>query len=87
MNFISFYEKTPFKDVVLFPIKTMKYPYAASTVFSTKNGASESNGKASDVLSTLKVVDYRYLRFALNPQSGLFTVVTQVISPGLITLF
>lgn len=58
------------------------YPYRASTVFAsfalpTKangNGASSINGE-DYLLENLFVVDYRYARFALDPNSGLFNAV------------
>ena len=69
----------------------MAYPYPASTVFSgpvgdpkpassTKPNGS-GNGNSADygeVLETLLVLDYRYARFALDPKTGLFSVVKYV---------
>ncbi|KAH8119391.1 Ca-transporting ATPase [Phellopilus nigrolimitatus] len=70
--------ETPYRDVSLFSVKTLNYPYAYSTVFSTHPGQeSSSNGKASDTMGTLKVIDYRYLRFALDPRSGLFSAISE----------
>lgn len=70
--------KTPYRDISLFPVKTLKYPYPLSTVFTTKStGENGATGKISE-LSTLRIVDYRYSRFALDPRSGLFSAIKQV---------
>ncbi|KAI5123953.1 hypothetical protein M0805_006366 [Coniferiporia weirii] len=70
--------ETPYRDISLFPVKTLHYPYALSTVFPTKSGLeNSSNGKMSDMLTFLKVVDYRCLRFALDPRTGLFISVSE----------
>ena len=65
--------QTPYRDTYFFPIQSLPYPYALSTVFPVETDANILNGKSNDVLQTLKVVDYRYLRFALDPRTGLFT--------------
>ncbi|EJD02982.1 Ca-transporting ATPase [Fomitiporia mediterranea MF3/22] len=77
--------ETPFRDISLFTVKTLDYPFAPSTVFSTKTGldsTTDSNGKEPEVLSTLKVVDYRYLRFALDIRTGLFSAVSDWRDPS-----
>lgn len=70
--------KTPYRDISLFSVKIIDYPYALSTALPTKaNSESTSNGKASDILKTIKVVDYRYSRFILDPRNGLFSALRQ----------
>src|SRR5882762_6652586 len=86
--------KTTYRDLALFPLHQIKYPYHISTVFPAP--ALDSNGwfngsrratmssprKPGDgldteiqMLDTLRIVDYRYLRFALDPRTGLFNVI------------
>jgi cation-transporting ATPase 13A2 len=84
--------KTPYRDISLFPIRRIDYPYPSSSVFSapfakevnkgkangSNNGSGDSNSDLmhSGILGSLIVLDYRYARFALNPLTGLFQVVT-----------
>ncbi|EIW82801.1 Ca-transporting ATPase [Coniophora puteana RWD-64-598 SS2] len=90
------------RDITLFRIKRLAYPYRRSTVFpykSSGNGgpsrrASSSSlarvmmnghagGNANDeVLRDLLVVDYRYSRFALDPQTGLFSAIRDWRDPS-----
>ena len=70
--------KTPHRDIALFPVKALEYPYPLSTVFGPSSGDPLQNGKAQDSLVTLSVVDYRYQRFALDPRTGLFSTVKYV---------
>ncbi|KAL5485211.1 hypothetical protein ACEPAI_7853 [Sanghuangporus weigelae] len=77
--------ETPFRDISLYPIKIMEYPYPSSTVFTAKNGANhiaDSDGKSFEILSALKVLDYRYLRFALDTKSGLFSPISDWRDPS-----
>ncbi|VDB96191.1 unnamed protein product [Peniophora sp. CBMAI 1063] len=77
--------ETPYRDIALFPIKRIEYPYPASTVFSgtfsesgassKTNGTTATVGDRDQILDTLIVVDYRYARFALNPTTGHFQLV------------
>ncbi|KLO18416.1 Ca-transporting ATPase [Schizopora paradoxa] len=70
--------ETPYGDISLFALQSTEYPYPYSTVFQSKANGSESvtNGKAQETLSYLKVVNYRYMKYALNPESGLFEPVS-----------
>ncbi|KIK97368.1 hypothetical protein PAXRUDRAFT_765457 [Paxillus rubicundulus Ve08.2h10] len=77
------------RDITLFPIRRIAYPYERSTAFpsilSDSNGrprrlstSSKPNGDNHgnvDLLEYLHVVDYRYSRFVLDPQTGLFTMI------------
>lgn len=86
--------KTPYRDIALFPAKTLDYPYPLTSVFATSPtvplsraasmigtpiGRGEDipsgEGSPSNMLTTLRVVDYRYSRFALDPRSGLFNMI------------
>jgi cation-transporting P-type ATPase 13A2 len=77
--------KTTFRDISFFPVWRMLYQYRASTAFpsftaptkTSGNGASSINGE-DFLLENLLVVDYRYARYALDPNSGLFNAVTYV---------
>lgn len=83
--------QSPLRDITLFPVKRVAYPYEHSTVF--LDTSSESNGRLrklsvssrskpngndggnkTEMLEDLHIVDYRYLRFASDIRSGLFTV-------------
>ncbi|TFY78130.1 hypothetical protein EWM64_g5879 [Hericium alpestre] len=87
------------RDIALFPVKRLAYPYPASTVFSglsasstatppalkaNANGLVNGNGEGEGdmVLGTLLVVDYRYARFALDPRTGLFSMVKDWRDPS-----
>lgn len=75
--------------MAIFPIQSLSYPYHISTVFASP--ALDSNGRLNGVLSSpkpdndlafntemldnLQVVDYRYSRFALDPRTGLFSMI------------
>ncbi|KAG9316705.1 hypothetical protein JVU11DRAFT_2765 [Chiua virens] len=84
--------ESPHRDITLFPVKRITYPYERSTVF--LDTTPESNGRArkssvssrqkqngdnghcrAEMLEDLHIVDYRYSRFALDIQTGLFTMV------------
>lgn len=83
--------KTAHRDISLFPVRILKYPYAVSTVFPSsveeQNGRIASrvasslpkaNGNALreyNMLKDLLVVDYRYSRFALDPRTGMFSMI------------
>ncbi|KAI0318235.1 hypothetical protein OF83DRAFT_1057181, partial [Amylostereum chailletii] len=75
--------KTALRDMALFPVQKLHYPYHSSTVFSGPliDAKAKTNGNGNgihddgQVLNTLLVVDYRYARFALDPRSGLFQLV------------
>ncbi|KAG7446211.1 uncharacterized protein BT62DRAFT_931667 [Guyanagaster necrorhizus] len=78
--------ESAYRDIAIFPIHTIKYPYSLSTVFSSPlDPASiiDSSLKTADgpdtgedaLLRKLSILDYRYSRFALDPRTGLFGVV------------
>ncbi|KZT19690.1 hypothetical protein NEOLEDRAFT_1158964 [Neolentinus lepideus HHB14362 ss-1] len=88
--------ETAYRDIALFPIHRMQYPYPISTAFpstgfesstprTTSISSPKVNGGGNEHITTsqdtedfmldhLLVVDYRYARFALDPRSGLFTM-------------
>jgi hypothetical protein len=84
--------KSAYRDIALFPIHTLEYPYHISTAFpaqadSTSQISSRSgvNGDVdTSVLQTLTIVDYRYARFALDPRTGLFSMVRFVFPDNII---
>ena len=67
------------------PIRVLDYPYPISTVFQSTiaitpgqtllKPSSEDYDEASGLLKQLLIVDYRYTRFAVDPRTGLFTLV------------
>ncbi|KAK7005604.1 cation-transporting ATPase [Favolaschia claudopus] len=59
------------RDITLFRIQSLDYPYPVSTVFPASADAPQS----ASTIGTLLVVDYRYSRFALDPRTGLFTMI------------
>ncbi|TDL26307.1 Ca-transporting ATPase [Rickenella mellea] len=71
--------ETPYRDIAIFPTKTLDYPYNITTAFSSTPriplSRSASIASAHDKLVILKVLDYRYARFAVDPRTGLFAVV------------
>ena len=67
--------KSAYRDIALFPVTAIHYPYHISTVFMSDV---EPIVGDSGMLDHLLVVDYRYARFALNPRTGLFTMVKYV---------
>lgn len=85
--------ETAHRDISLFPVRILKYPYAISSVFplsvEERNGRpastapsisslSKPNGNLhgeDDLLKDLLIVDYRYSRFALDPGTGLFSMI------------
>ncbi|KAF9227264.1 hypothetical protein BS17DRAFT_775209 [Gyrodon lividus] len=82
--------ESPHRDITLFAVKRIAYPYERSTVFTSTpdlNGqprkvstasrtkANSNNHDKIDLLEDLHIVDYRYSRFALDAQTGLFTMI------------
>ncbi|KAH7915166.1 hypothetical protein BJ138DRAFT_1122835 [Hygrophoropsis aurantiaca] len=75
-------------DITLFPVKRLDYPYPRSTVFQvtlpevrpnairrpSATTPPKLNGNSDDILQELYIVDYRYSRFALDVQTGLFSM-------------
>ncbi|KAJ7446163.1 hypothetical protein B0H11DRAFT_2085328 [Mycena galericulata] len=76
------------RDITLFRIRTLSYPYPISTVFpsSIVVDATELRGSSQnqqpESLGTLTMVDYRYSRFALDPRTGLFTMIRDWRDPS-----
>lgn len=73
--------ESAYRDISLFPIRKIEYPYHISTVFSgsvafsrVPSRAGENGDISSGTLQHLLVVDYRYARFALDPRTGLFSM-------------
>ena len=52
----------------------INYPYDTSTVF----GPSPTEDAIDEKIGDLLVVDYRYARFALDPRTGLFSMIRLV---------
>ncbi|KAI0766872.1 Ca-transporting ATPase [Trametes elegans] len=84
--------ETAYRDVALFPIGRVDYPYPLHTVFPTTPDTTQllpaarvSQGVVSD-LGTLTYVDYRYNRFALDPRTGLFSMIRDWRDPSWIGL-
>ncbi|EMD37542.1 hypothetical protein CERSUDRAFT_114181 [Gelatoporia subvermispora B] len=87
--------ESAYRDIAIFPIQSIDYPYDLSTVFSTHIDPSaqlplsratsrtqdQSDGSA-EKLSKLLVVDYRYSRFVLDPRTGLFTMLRDWRDPS-----
>ena len=86
--------KTAHRDIALFPIQHITYPYHISTAFhpvvtgsdecingSTRTSLSSPHKPVVgldpniEMLDMIRVVDYRYLRFALDPRTGLFSII------------
>ena len=73
----------------MFPLRRIEYPYDISTVFphhvdpasripmsrTSTQSLPQVNDETSAKLEYLLVVDYRYARFALDPRTGLFSMV------------
>lgn len=68
--------QTAYRDVALFSVEKIDYPYNTSTVF---NVPSTTEGTADQKIGDLVVVDYRYARFALDPRTGLFSMIRLVL--------
>ncbi|KAG2119505.1 uncharacterized protein F5147DRAFT_664357 [Suillus discolor] len=72
------------RDITLFPVKRLAYPYARSTVFPVSPAEADGRpqplsrgdtGERQEILDDLHIVDYRYSRFALDIQTGLFGMI------------
>jgi len=86
---ISMICKSDYRDIALFPIWVVHYPYPISTVFPLfvdemgptpprAPSNTRQNGVNSDkdhLLDGLLVVDHRYSRFAVDPRDGLFRMI------------
>ncbi|RDX48098.1 P-type ATPase [Lentinus brumalis] len=74
--------ETAYRDISIFPISQLDYPYSISTVFSTPPDPAQllpkyraGNADVDAPLVSLTYVDYRYNRFALDPRTGLFSMI------------
>jgi len=56
-------------------VEKIDYPYDTSTVFNAPLGTEVA---LDEKIGDLLVVDYRYARFALDPRTGLFSMVRLV---------
>ncbi|KAJ7722136.1 hypothetical protein DFH07DRAFT_857204 [Mycena maculata] len=78
--------ESAYRDITLFRIRNLSYPYPLSTVFpsSVVVDPIEPQGSSSnhETLDTLIVVDYRYSRFALDPRTGLFAMIRDWRDPS-----
>ena len=68
--------QTAYRDIALFPVRKIDYPYNTSTVF---NAPSSTEDTPYEKIGGLLIVDYRYARFALDPRTGLFSMVRSVL--------
>ncbi|KAJ6499996.1 hypothetical protein C8R47DRAFT_273891 [Mycena vitilis] len=88
--------ESAYRDITLFRIRALNYPYHISTVFPSSvvdptvppasSSSSSLNNQAQEFLSTLIIVDYRYSRFALDPRTGLFNMIRDWRDPSWIGL-
>jgi cation-transporting ATPase 13A2 len=67
--------QTAYRDIALFPVEKIDYPYDTSTVF---NAPPSTEDTPDEKIGDLLIVDYRYARFALDPRTGLFSMVRLV---------
>ena len=72
--------KTAYRDIAIFPVTHIDYPYPVTTVFSAPPDPSQflPSYRAEPsilMLSHLTFVDYRYNRLALDPRTGLFNMI------------
>ncbi|OCH89011.1 Ca-transporting ATPase [Obba rivulosa] len=87
--------ESAYRDIAIFPIRSINYPYDISTVFpapvdpsartslsrATSRTQAQTNADASR-LGKLLVVDYRYSRFVLDPRTGLFSMLRDWWDPS-----
>ncbi|KAF8919770.1 hypothetical protein CPB85DRAFT_1373089 [Mucidula mucida] len=72
--------ESAYRDISIFPIRTINYHYSINTVFSEEPGApllKASNGASEPNMEILHFLDYRYSRFALDPRTGLFSMIRE----------
>lgn len=77
--------QSAYRAIALLPMRVLKYPHHLSTIFSQTipihQGLellppSDKDYNANDgIMKRVLVVDYRYTRFALDPRTGLFSMV------------
>ncbi|KIO30367.1 hypothetical protein M407DRAFT_69316 [Tulasnella calospora MUT 4182] len=84
--------ETPFRTLILEFLRTLDYPYPASTAFTPSiavstpsqlngNGGSSPRPLSGD-LGVLKMVEHRYTRYLLDPKSGLFASIRDWRDPA-----
>lgn len=83
-----------YRAITLFPVKHTAYPYERSAVFpdlhdferpSRYSPPAKPNGQdnhKSEIIGSLLIVDYRYSRFVLDPQTGLFSMLRDWRDPS-----
>lgn len=64
--------QTAYRDIALFPVEKISYPYNTSTIFNAPSSVEDTD---DEKIGDLLVVDYRYARFALDPRTGLFSMI------------
>ncbi|KAJ7287425.1 Ca-transporting ATPase [Mycena rebaudengoi] len=73
-------------DIVLVHIRTLSYPYHISTVFPSVVDPVQLQAPLDtarqESLGSLILVDYRYSRFALDPRTGLFSIIRDWRDPS-----
>ncbi|KAJ7072233.1 P-type ATPase [Mycena amicta] len=69
--------ESAYRDITLFRIRTVPYPYPISTVFPPT-----IDSPGTEHLHQLTIVDYRCNRFALDPRSGLFSLIRDWRDPS-----
>ena len=57
-------------------MEKIDYPYDTSTIFNPPLSTEDS---PNEQINDLLIVDYRYARFALDPRTGLFSMVRSVL--------
>ena len=77
--------QSAYRAIALLPMRVLKYPHHLSTIFSQTipihQGLellppSDKDYDANDgIMKRVLVVDYRYTRFALDPRTGLFSMI------------
>ncbi|KIY66889.1 P-type ATPase [Cylindrobasidium torrendii FP15055 ss-10] len=76
--------ESAYRDMSIFPIKSVEYPYAVDTAFALEPSAPllKSPETIDSDMQKLRHVDYRYSRFALDPRTGLFSMVREWTDPS-----
>ncbi|KAL4080351.1 hypothetical protein V8B97DRAFT_2020959 [Scleroderma yunnanense] len=83
--------ESAYRAITLFPVKHISYPYERSTIFSRPPDSEGSSPPAKlnaednhkfEVIGDLLIIDYRYSRFVLDPQTGLFRMLRDWRDPS-----
>ncbi|KAH8828068.1 P-type ATPase [Flagelloscypha sp. PMI_526] len=78
--------ESAFRDITLFPLQQLDYPYPLKTAFplspAEENRLSDVFIEPEAIINMLTVVDYRYSRFALDPRTGLFSIIQDWRDPS-----